>query len=135
MLLYTTILLLLFSYLVMSNSLQPPGLQPTRPLCPWDFPGKSTRVSSHFLPQGIFLDQGLNPCLLRWQADSLPLSHQGSLNHSARFLLMTTRLAKHTRAGAGCQLCFDQPQPATPHPHQTVAKHTHTMTHMMCYIH
>ena len=26
---------------------------------------------------GIFLDQGLNPCLLHWQADSLPLSHQG----------------------------------------------------------
>ena len=28
---------------------------------------------------GIFLHQGLNPCLLDWQADSLPLSHQGSL--------------------------------------------------------
>ena len=27
---------------------------------------------------GIFLDQGLNPCLQHWQADSLPLSHQGS---------------------------------------------------------
>ena len=27
---------------------------------------------------GIFLDQGLNLCLLHWQADSLPLSHQGS---------------------------------------------------------
>ena len=27
---------------------------------------------------GIFLDQGLNPCLLHWQEDSLPLSHQGS---------------------------------------------------------
>ena len=26
----------------------------------------------------IFLDQGQNPCLLYWQADSLPLSHQGS---------------------------------------------------------
>ena len=25
---------------------------------------------------GIFLDQGLNPDLLHWQADSLPLSHQ-----------------------------------------------------------
>ena len=24
------------------------------------------------------LAQGLNPCLLHWQADSLPLSHQGS---------------------------------------------------------
>ena len=27
---------------------------------------------------GIFLDQGSNLCLLHWQADSLPLSHQGS---------------------------------------------------------
>jgi len=27
---------------------------------------------------GIFLDQELNPCLLSWQADSLPLDHQGS---------------------------------------------------------
>ena len=27
---------------------------------------------------GIFLDQGVNLCLLHWQADSLPLSHQGS---------------------------------------------------------
>jgi len=25
-----------------------------------------------------FLDQGLNLCLLHWQVDSLPLSHQGS---------------------------------------------------------
>ena len=27
---------------------------------------------------GIFPDQGLNLCLLHWQADSFPLSHQGS---------------------------------------------------------
>ena len=27
---------------------------------------------------GILLDQGSNPCLLHWQADSLLLSHQGS---------------------------------------------------------
>ena len=27
---------------------------------------------------GIFPDQGSNPGLLRWQVDSLPLSHQGS---------------------------------------------------------
>ena len=27
---------------------------------------------------GIFLDQGLNPCLLHGQVDSLPLSHQES---------------------------------------------------------
>ena len=28
---------------------------------------------------GIFLYQGLNLCLLHWQADSLPLSHQEGL--------------------------------------------------------
>ena len=29
----------------------------------------------------IFLDQGLNQCILGWQAASLPLSHQGSLTN------------------------------------------------------
>ena len=32
---------------VVSNSLQPHGLQPTRLLRPWDFPGKSTGVGCH----------------------------------------------------------------------------------------
>ena len=36
----------------MSNSLRPHGLQPTRLLCPWDFPGKNTGVGCHFLNQG-----------------------------------------------------------------------------------
>ena len=31
-----------------------------------------------FKAYGIFLDQGSNLCLLHWQADSLPLSHQGN---------------------------------------------------------
>ena len=34
---------------VMSDSSQPHGLQPTRLLCPWDFPGKSTGVGCHCL--------------------------------------------------------------------------------------
>ena len=34
---------------VMSDSLRPHGLQPTRLLRPWDFPGKSTRVGWHCL--------------------------------------------------------------------------------------
>ena len=44
--------------------LWPHGLWPTRLLCPWDFPGKNTGVGHHFLLQGIFLTQGLNPNLL-----------------------------------------------------------------------
>ena len=34
-------------------------------------------MGGYFLLQGIFLAQGLNPCLLHWQVDSLPLSHKG----------------------------------------------------------
>ena len=36
---------------VVSDSWRPHGLQPTRLLCPWDFPGKSTRVGCHCLLQ------------------------------------------------------------------------------------
>ena len=50
------------------------SLQPARLLCPWGFPGKSPGVGCHFLLQEIFLNQGLNPHVLHWQADSLPLS-------------------------------------------------------------
>ena len=35
------------------------------------------QVGCHFLLQGIFPTQGLNPCLLNWQADSLSLRHPG----------------------------------------------------------
>ena len=38
-----------WSHSVVSDSLQPHGLQPTRLLCPWDFPGKSTGVGCHCL--------------------------------------------------------------------------------------
>ena len=60
--------------------LRPLGLGPARLLCPWDFPGKNTRVGCHFLLQGIFPTQGsnLHPlCLLNWQVGSLPLEPPG----------------------------------------------------------
>ena len=42
------------------------------------FPRQGYQSGCHFLPQGIFWDQGLNLHFLHWQAGSLPLSHQGS---------------------------------------------------------
>ena len=48
---------------VVSDSLRPRGLEPTRLLCPWDSPGKNTGVGYHFLLQGIFPTQGSNPGL------------------------------------------------------------------------
>ena len=86
-----------------SNSLHPNGLYPARFLCPWDFPGKNTGVGCHFLLQGIFLTQGSNPCLLHWQADSLPLSHLGS-PESARGLLKTQTDIVFTRRVSGPHL-------------------------------
>ena len=34
---------------VVSDSLRPHGLQPTRLLCSWDFPGKNTGVGCHYI--------------------------------------------------------------------------------------
>ena len=48
---------------VMSNSLWPFRLWCTRLLCPWDFSGKNTEVSCHFLFRGNFPNQESNPCL------------------------------------------------------------------------
>ena len=46
----------------MSGSSRPHGIQPTRLLCPWDFPGKRTGVGCHRL--------------LHW--DALPTDKRGS---------------------------------------------------------
>ena len=45
---------------VVTDSLRPHGLQPTRLLHPSDLPGKSAGVDCHFLLQGIFPTQGSN---------------------------------------------------------------------------
>ena len=37
-----------WSHSVVSDSSRPHGLQPTRLVCPWDFPGKSTGVGCHW---------------------------------------------------------------------------------------
>ena len=49
---------------VLFDSLRPSGLEPAKLLCPWDSSGKSTGVGCHFLLQGVFPTQGLNPGLL-----------------------------------------------------------------------
>ena len=53
-------------------------IDPTRLLCPWDFPGKNTGMGCHFLLQRIFPTQGLNPGLLHCRQILYHLSHHGS---------------------------------------------------------
>ena len=50
--------------LVVSDSVWPHGLSPTRLLRPWDSPGKNTGVSCHLLHQGIFPQPGIQPMSL-----------------------------------------------------------------------
>ena len=57
--------------------LGPHGLWPTGSSVHEDSPGKNTGVGCPFLLQGIFPTQGLNPSLLHWQTDSLPLAPPG----------------------------------------------------------
>ena len=70
------------SHSVVSDSLQPYGLQPTRLFCLWNSPGNNTRVDGHSLLQGIFLTQGSNPGLPPCRQILYCLSHQGRANSS-----------------------------------------------------
>ena len=70
-----TISLLWFSCSVMSNSFATSWTVAARVLHPWDFPGKNSRVGCHFLLQGIWPAQGLNPHLLHCRRILLLPSH------------------------------------------------------------
>ena len=62
----------------MSDSLWPQEPQPTTLPCPWNSPGKTTGVGCHRLLKGSSWLRDHTRVSLHWQADSLPLSHQGS---------------------------------------------------------
>ena len=64
---------------LLSDSLQPHGLWPTRPLCSWNLPGKNNGVGCHSLLHRMFPIQGSNPSLLHCRQILYHLSHQGSL--------------------------------------------------------
>ena len=82
----------MLSHSVMSDSLQPFGLSPTRTLSPWDFLGKNARVDCYFILQGIFLTQGLYPHFLSpaLKADSLPTELLGKPNNKSIWLSINT---------------------------------------------
>jgi len=71
-------MLLLLSHKVMSNSFATPWTVIHQGLLTMGFPRQDTGMGCCFLLQEIFLTQVLNPCLLHWDVDSLPLTHQGS---------------------------------------------------------
>ena len=77
------------------STLWPHGLQPTRPLWPWNSPCKNIGMGSHSHPPGIFLTQGLNLGLLHCRQICYHLSHQGSLWSLKRWPNQTTHHFKN----------------------------------------
>ena len=84
---------IVLSHSLVSNSLQPRGLSPTRLPCPWDFPGQDVGVGCHSLLQGIFPTQGSNVGLLHRRQILYHLSHQGStINYIIFFIFFSARI-------------------------------------------
>ena len=77
--------MLLFSCGVVSDSFTTAETVTHQAPLSWDFLGKNTGEGCHFLLLGGFPTQGLNPSLLLWQADFLPLSCQRSPQWSIQF--------------------------------------------------
>ena len=69
------------------------------------FPRQEFGMGCHFLLQGILPTHGLNLSLLRWQMDSLPLSHQGSPNMVLPFHKIDSRHTSLSSSG----MCWIKP--------------------------
>ena len=71
--------LMCVTWLVLSNSLRPRGLQLIRLLCPWNSPRKNTGVGCHFFLQGICPTQGSNLALLHCRQILYHLSYHKTI--------------------------------------------------------
>ena len=67
---------------------------------------------------GILPDQGWNPCLLHWQADAFPLSHQGSPGHISPTASSCCRVFQSVALPHSIHLLPELP--TTSHPHKEV---------------
>ena len=81
------LLLLLYVCSVISDSLRPHELWPTKLLCPWNSPGRNTGLGCHSLHPGFFLTQGSNLCLLRLVHCRQRLYYHWALQFSSVHLL------------------------------------------------
>ena len=99
-----------FSHSVVSDSLQPHGLQPPRLLCPWNSPGKNTGVGSHSRFFSESSTKGLNPGLLYCRQILYHLSHQGSPisdNIKTRFHLNSIKCYGRKQVSYMCRSSFN----------------------------
>ena len=83
--------------------------EPGRLLHPWDFPGKGTGVGCHFLLQGIFPTQELNPGLphcMQTQADTLTSEPPGSPVYLYLYLYLYVCMYREGEKERIAVMCF-----------------------------
>ena len=71
-------------------------------------PSNVAHGSGHFTACGVISDQGWNLCLLHWQADSLPLSHQGNLFPELSICAFWDSVIHALENGDGCFVNFSE---------------------------
>ena len=69
------VICLCISHSVVPDSLQPPGLEPARLLCPWGFPSQEYWSRLPSPSPGNLPNPGIEPRPPAWQAGSLHLTH------------------------------------------------------------
>ena len=78
------------------------------------FPRKGYWSGLPLLLHRIFWIQGLNPHLLHWQVDSLPLSHQGRPNHKINYLFWV-RKPRKTQSSSSWRVCLSRAKALSKH--------------------
>ena len=79
----------------MSNSSQPHGLQPTRLLLPWDFPGKSTGAGCHCLLHRAVAVTTTSSLCISCQTTSSHGNEEGLMITAKEYVLLQKRNCEH----------------------------------------
>ena len=93
--------------LLLVLSLGPQGLQRARLLCPWNFPGKDTRVICHSLLQGIFSTQRSThvSCTSMWILSHWATREAGGICSPRDILPGICSWVNSTCSESPCKLC------------------------------
>ena len=99
------------SHAVMSDSLRPCGLQPTRLLCPWRFSRKECWSGLSCPPPGDLSNPGIEPRSPALQGDSLPSERSKARNRISLCLkdmiyLKHTHLCTHMHTHTHILICL-----------------------------
>ena len=96
---------------VVSDSLQPHGLRPTKLPCPWTFPSKNTE-GLPFPPPGNLPNPGIELASLappHWQADSLPLSQWNTVKHKGLDIFKGLPIGSSNNSCCNCIIVSPSP--------------------------